>query len=108
MAALRTTSFYQGTPAAPGSGNLWTTVYTVPSGHVIIVKNIVMFNATASSKIGGTRTDGLIVIRQATLATSTNDNYLPWVVLNPGQALEVLQQAGGAISYLISGSLLYV
>lgn len=112
MATLRTSQFYAATPPVVGGVNTWTTAYTVPAGKVIILKNTSMFNATTSTKIGGVRVLGAHVIRQVTLSASGTapftDSFSTWVVLTPTQAIQVLQQPGGLMSYILSGSLLFI
>lgn len=108
MAALRATSFYIGTPPAPGAGNLWTVVATVPAGKRWILKGVHLTNAGAATKVGGVRVDGLTNLYGPTLASAAVLDALPYVVLNAAQTLGVLQQAGGAIAYALSGYELYV
>lgn len=111
-APLRSTQFYEGTPPVVGGVTTWTDVYTVPVGHRIIVKNITAENHTASAKIAGTRVKTVPVLRQVSLqAQGTSpftDSFTTWVVLTPGEVLQVLQQVGGIVEYIISGYLLYI
>lgn len=108
MAGLRAHSFYIGTPPAPGSGNLWTVEATVPTGKRWILKGVHMTNAGASSKVAGVRVDGATNLYGPTIASAASLDFLPYIVLNQGQTLGVLQQAGGAIAYALSGYELYV
>lgn len=112
MAALRSTQFYEGQPPVVGGVTTWTDVYTVPVGHRIIVKQIHSMNNTASAKIAGTRVKSTIVLRQVTLQAQGTapfvDDYSLWVVLGPAEVLQVLQQVGGAINYILSGYLLFI
>jgi hypothetical protein len=111
-APLRSTQFYEGTPPVVGGVNTWSDEYTVPAGHRIIVKSVHSMNNTASAKIAGTRVKPTITIRQVTLQASGTapftDDWSGWVVLNPGEIIQCLQQPGGAVYYIVSGYLLYI
>lgn len=111
-APLRSTQFYEGTPAVVGGATTWADAYTVPAGHRIIVKNISSENHTASAKLSGVRVKTVPVLRQVTLqAQGTSpftDSFTTWVVLNPAEVLQVLQQVGGTVAYVLSGYLLYI
>lgn len=108
MAALRATSFYIGTPPAPGSGNLWTVVATVPSGKRWILKGVHFTNPGSSTKTAGVRVDGTTNLYGPNVASAAAVDLTPYVVLNPGQTLGVLQQAGGTMAYALSGYELYI
>jgi hypothetical protein len=108
LAALRATQFYVGTPPAPGSGNLWTVVATVPAGKRWILKGVHMTNAGASTKVAGVRVDGTTNLYGPTMASAASLDFLPYIVLNPGQTLGVLQQAAGAIAYALSGFQVFI
>lgn len=111
-APLRSTQFWEGVPPVVGGVNTWTTEYTVPSGHRIIVKHLHMFNPGASAKIGGVRVNAALVLRQLTMqafpTAPFQDDWPLWVVLNPGETLQFLQQPSGAVQYVASGYLLYI
>jgi hypothetical protein len=108
MAPLRSTSFYQGTPPVVGGVNTWTTVYTVPVGKVVILKNAHMYNPNVSAHSWGVRLSAALVIEQTSLASGAAVDRDWWVVLNPGETLQVLQVVASTITYYLSGYLLYI
>jgi hypothetical protein len=91
-----------------GGVNTWTTVYTVPAGHRIILKNAQMQNPGASAHSWGIRLSAALVIEQASLASGGSATRSWWIVLNPGENLQLLQVVGSTISYVLSGYLLYI
>ncbi len=71
-----------------------------------------MMNLTASTKIGGIRVKSTIVLAQHTLPANGTAGFITdddmWVVLNPGEILQALQQPSGTVNYIVSGYLLYI
>lgn len=107
MAALRTTLFWQGQPAA-GT----TLVYTVPAGKVAVLRAVHWANQGASAKIGGVNLSTTVRILTATVqATGAAGSTADWgglIVMGPDQDLYVVQQTGGAIFFILSGSIYFI
>ncbi len=108
MAALRATLFYTGTPTVTGGVNTWTVVGTVPTGKRWILKGVHFHNPGASTKTAGVRVDGTTQLYGPNVASGAAVDILPYIVLNAGQTLGVLQQPSGTIAYNLSGYELFV
>jgi hypothetical protein len=101
-------SFYNGTPPISGGVNTWTSVYTVPVGHVIKLANIAIHNAAATSKGYNVRVGSSLVIVQGSQASLATLNVLTAIVLTAGEDLQVEQVPGVTNNYFLSGYIFYV
>jgi hypothetical protein len=108
MAALRSTQFYEGVPPIVGGVSTWTSVYTVPAGHRIILKGWQAYNGAAVNKTFGIRVHPSQIIANFSIGAGVTNMTIGWIVLNPTEVLDVFQQSGGATAYILSGYLLFI
>lgn len=85
------------------------TVYTVSSTRTVILKHIAVTNPTQVATYVNLMLSGsgpqLIALNLAVAAGSTSER-LPWLVLEPGQSLQLNAGPAGDIHYVLSGALL--
>lgn len=83
-------------------------VYTVPVGHRIILKNVHVSNPGAATKTARSYVKPSHMLTTAQVVANGANDQIIWVVLNPGEVLQVLQQNAATIFYVLSGYLLYI
>lgn len=108
LAALRATQFYLGVPVVTGGVDTWTVAYTVPAGKRAILKNVLVANESAASKVTAVRIDGTLRVYTLTVANGASASTDLYLVLNAGQTIGVLQRNAGVVTYGLSGYLLFV
>lgn len=92
--------------------NVWTTIYTVPALHRVIVRSIIVGNqgpTTAYPWLRVITSAGPTCYLQVSSGTPGNASfeYLTWHVLNAGDQLQVhMNGTSGLNSVLASGALL--
>jgi hypothetical protein len=104
VAALRATQFFLGTIV----GSTVQTVYTVPTGHRIILHS---FQAMELSNLATT-----VQLREATIGTFMQFNLgalasaeqAVRIVFGPGQVLQVKRSNAGSMNYILSGTYLFI
>lgn len=108
MAVLRSTSFFNAQIVGPGPVDL----YTVPAGHVIILKNILMYNhANTSNAATVALASGPTYLSRVLLAAGNAAAELittMWVVVNAGEKFQGYSDTGKHLTIALSGSLLYI
>jgi hypothetical protein len=108
MAALRATQFFTGTVMGASSHLL----YTVPSGHRIILKTVVMLNQSATASDWQLRVQTLGAFVRGHLASyggaGDSTTWSGWVVLDEGQTLYLTLISGATFQAVASGSLLFI
>jgi hypothetical protein len=108
MATLRATSFYSGT--ATGGGPV--TLYTVPSGHKIILRSVNLYNEEGSNSAVTIAVPGFPTICAIVLAAAgsfgANFNIQPHITFDAGTVIAFYGQSGHTISVILSGTLLFV
>jgi hypothetical protein len=87
-----------------------TVVYTVPSGHRIIIRSVNLYNeANATNGVTVARDASATIWSENLAAAPTGRrNIQPWIVLDAGQAIKIFTTAGRAVSVIISGSYLFI
>lgn len=104
MAALRATQFASGVL----TGTATTNIYTVPSGHKIIIKRITLLEVSGSACIVNVRLSSFGTwLAQALAAYGSAGSFANlslWVVLEAGQVLQMNRSNAGQVTYTISGS----
>lgn len=86
------------------------TIYTVPAGAVLLVKQIILANTAASplrclAYVSRPPSSPTIAIIDATVAPGLTQQLTTWTCLNPGDLLLVAAGAPG-MTYWCSGALL--
>lgn len=105
MAALHATQVFLGTI----TGTSVTTVYTVPSGYRFILKFVSVQEVSGSSCIvqlrsGSTGTIFSFVLTAYSTGTSAQVGNF-WIVLNPGDTVQLARSNSGQVTATVSGSL---
>jgi hypothetical protein len=108
MANLRATSFWNAQITGPGPVNL----YTVPTGHRIILREIIVYNHAASNNTAtvALASGSTLLSRVLTAAGSGGATlfYDMWAVLNAAELLQGYTDSGKHLTIVLSGSLLYI
>lgn len=108
MATLRATSFFLGNVSVIGPTNL----YTVPAGHRINLRSIVLHNEWSASVGCTIRTvSGMTIAGQVLTAAGTAGatyTSAPNVILNAGETLTAILGLAHTVDIALSGTLLYV
>lgn len=107
MAPVRTIAFYHGTPPVSGGVNTWTSVYTVPVGHVIKLASIVIQNTGSVSQGYNVRVGSSLIIVQGSQASHATLVVSPNIVLTAGEDLQVEQVPLLSNNYFLSGYVFY-
>ena len=106
--AVRTAVVAKGLLAAAGAPGAATNLRIVPAGMTIIVKCVILHAPdgamvpivharTSAGAPGG--------VWSPTLVQNKPDTWLPWLVLEPGDRLDIVQPANaGRLAYRISGT----
>lgn len=101
MALLHATQFYNGRPTADGAQH---TLYTVPSGDRIILRDINLQEAGGGAPYIIFYVNGYRILTSFLTAHLHSDNRF-WLVVGPGQTISCLVQSGFSVDVTISGSL---
>jgi hypothetical protein len=104
MAVLRRAQFYSAAITTTG----WSTAYTVPTGHRIVLRNILIMNNAGAAKLCGVRIQGPIPLWVPNVAAGATAQLTLEAVLGPGQVLEVNGPTGGNTTYVLSGYIFFV
>lgn len=91
------------------SGTALTTIYTVPSGYRLILKHVVLLNASASICDVQLRVGSAGTVWRAHLLAYGNAGDAAslyfWIVVDAGQTVQLQRSNAGQYTYSISGSL---
>ena len=106
MALLHATQFYSGTVG----DLLLHTLYTVPAGNRIIVRDVTFQNAGTVASDCQFRVGGVGTIRHTNLAAygsaSDHDEYKLWLVLPPAATIQFQRVTGNGVCVItVSGSI---
>lgn len=108
MAALRNLQIYSASVTGVG----WASVYTVPTGKLVIVRNVVARNTDATATGVALRRDSQTEFHGETLgAIGSSTQNMDWsaaVALAAGQSLGLFVTVGHHIGIVISGSIYFV
>lgn len=108
MATLRATQFASGAIFT----NATTTVYTVPAGHKIILKDITLQEASGVACVVNLRLASFGTFRAVTLAAFSGPGSFVelrcWMVFNPGDVLQMSRSNSNVYTYVLSGSLMTI
>jgi len=104
VAVLRRAQFFSGVITATG----WSVAYTVPASHRITLRNILIMNNAATSKLCGVRIQGPIPLWVPNVAAGATSQLTLEAVLGPGQVLEVNGPTGGNTTYVLSGYIYFI
>lgn len=108
MPALRATQFASGLI----TGTAVTNIYTVPAGKKAIIKDITLQEVSGVACQVNVRLSAFGTFRVVNLSAypaggSYNDETM-WVVLEPGQVLQLNRSNSGSYTYTVSGSLMTI
>lgn len=84
-------------------------VYTVGSLHTLIVKHMAFTNPAATTNYVNVMVVGSgpqVIAVNVQIAAGSTTQVWPWLVLEPGQRLELNTGPAGSVHYVISGALL--
>jgi len=108
MATLRATQFASGII----SGTSAIDIYTVPSGHKAILKSLTVQEVSGSNTVVNVRLSAFGTWFGQALVAYPDDNshrdLRLWVVLEPGQVLQLQRINAGQVTYTASGSLMTI
>ena len=108
MAVLRATQF----DARLLTSTSYITLYTVPSGHVIILKSIALRNyATVNNTFNvrlGTAPNFFVKVLGVGGGDTSAYEFRPWIVVGPGQTIQATVSNSTGIGVILSGSILYI
>lgn len=109
MAALRAKQIASGVI----TGTTPTTIYTVPSGHKVILKNLLVTEVSGSACICQVRLQAFGTFMAIPLnAYGTSGQFSVssdiWVVLEPGDVLQMNRSNSGQLTFVMSGSYMFI
>lgn len=108
MAQLRVHQLYSGRVSTTG----WTTAYTVPAGQRAILKSINVYNVAGSSNRAFLQLSSGRNLREIDLgAANTSAGSVTaevWIVLEPGDVVQVGNGTASPIDYVLSGTEHYI
>lgn len=98
------------TPLGNGatSSGAFSTIYTVPAGMRVIVRSVIMRNASAGAGAGWVGVAGFTVLAYPLTGAGTagcNFEWRPWLVLGPGSTLQIATGSGISVGFWASGSI---
>lgn len=106
MALLRSRQLYKGNLQSTN----WTTIYTVPSGHVIVIRDLSMFNMATGASTCWVRVGGVQLLQKSLAAkgqSGADFQWMPWLVVDEGQAVEVAIGSPANCNLILSGTYLF-
>lgn len=107
MAALRATQIYRGRVTSTS----FVTVYTVPAGMRMILRSIVGHNAVGTGNQFFARSltqQFLFILLAANGSAGDSLNWESWVVLNPGDTIQLAVSNATGVDVILSGSIHFV
>jgi hypothetical protein len=108
VATLRATQFAIGTYSDTSVHDL----YTVPSGHKIILKSIQVMDYTGNSGVINMRVDVLGTYMVIPIAAYSGAGAWverrPWIVFNAGQILQIQRTDAHGYTFILCGSLMTI
>jgi hypothetical protein len=102
MALLHVTQFFVGSVTSVSP--TYTTLYTVPAGHRIVLRNIQLHNQDGTTarlfylKVGGT------LVYNPSVSAGGNSAVSLWIVLGPGQTIQTAGSNAAGFGLVVSGS----
>lgn len=108
MAELRIHQLYSGRTSSTGS----VSVYTVPSGKRAVLRSINVYNVTGSGNRAFVSLSSGRNIFEITLAAANTAggsvNQQVWLVLEPGDVIQIGNANATAIDYILSGTVHFI
>lgn len=87
-------------------------MYTVPAGHRVILRSINVYNVTGSGNRAFVSLSSGRNIAEITLAAANTAggsvNQQVWIVLEPGDTIQIGNGNATAIDYILSGTVHYI
>lgn len=101
---LRATQFFQGTITSTS----YVSVYTVPTGHRIILKNVHARNRSGSTNGAYCRVSTGTELVHFNVGGSSFGDWNGWIVLNAGQVLQLAVDLSAGQDFTLSGTIHYI